>query len=104
MRPAVVGESDVAPGKTKIKVRVGVGEAVSVKRGVGVKVVVAVEVGIAAAVWEEAAFAVCTMKVLTAPGTGDGTMAGLATVGMQAIMSANAASPMERFFLLILLV
>lgn len=53
-----------------MNVGVSVGIGVSVLRGVGVVVAVAVEVGIAAAVLVEAAFDVCAMNVLTAPGTG----------------------------------
>jgi hypothetical protein len=54
----------------KITVAVSVEVGVSVLRGVGVSVAVGVDVGRAAAVLVEAAFEVCAMNVLTAPGTG----------------------------------
>jgi len=53
-----------------MNVAVSVGNGVSVLRGVGVTVAVGVDVGRAAAVLVEAAFDVCAMNVLTAPGTG----------------------------------
>ncbi len=50
------------------------------------------EVGNTAAVWVAAAFAVCTMKVLTAPGTAVGAEGVLAIAGMQAITKVTAPS------------
>ena len=70
---------------------VSVGVSVSVLRGVGVVVAVAVDVGIAAAVLVEAAFDVCTMNVLAAPGTGVETC-GAVNVGTHARISARAVN------------
>ena len=57
-------------GRININVAVSVGNGVSVLRGVVVIVAVGVDVGRAAAVRVDAAFDVCAMNVLTAPGTG----------------------------------
>lgn len=57
-------------GRININVGVSVGIGVAVLRGVEVIVTVGVDVGIAAAVRVEAAFDVCAINVLTAPGTG----------------------------------
>jgi hypothetical protein len=87
------------PGRMKINVFVGVGDAVSVAPGVYVNVAVAVEVGNAAAVCVDAAFAVCAMNVLIALGAAVGAKSGLAAVGRQAITHTNAINQINTFFL-----
>ena len=57
-------------GMIRINVGVSVGIGVALLRGVEVIVTVGVDDGIAAAVRVEAAFDVCAINVLTAPGTG----------------------------------
>lgn len=87
-----------SPGRMKINVFVGVGDAVSVAPGVYVNVAVAVEVGNAAAVCVDAAFAVCAMNVLIAPGAVVGAESGLAAVGRQAITHTKAINQINTFF------
>lgn len=77
---------------------VSVGVSVSVLRGVGVVVAVAVDVGIAAAVLVEAAFDVCAMNVLTAPGTGVETC-GAVKVGTHAKTTLRASNQASIFVL-----
>ena len=77
---------------------VSVGDGVSVLRGVGVIVAVGVDVGRAAAVRVDAAFEVCAMNVLTAPGTGVETD-GAVNVGTHARTRPRAINH-ERIFVL----
>ena len=72
-------------------VEVAVGSGVSVLRGVGLVLAVGVEEGSAAAVLVPAAFEVCAMKVLTAPGTGVETD-GAVNVGTQASIKLSATN------------
>ena len=83
----------------KITVFVVVGSGVSVFRGVGVNVSVDVDVGIAAAVCEEAAFAVCTIYVLTAPGTRVGIGGAEEKAGTHAMIKTRVVNQTEKFVL-----
>lgn len=83
------------PGRTKMKVAVGVDDTVAVARGVGVHVPVAEADGRDAAVNVDAAFAVCTMNVLIAFGSVVGN--GVATEGAHARIRISAASHRNRF-------
>lgn len=97
MLARVGAESDEAdPGRMKIKVMVGVGDGDAVLR-VGAKVAVDVDKGNAAAVRVAAAFAVCTMKVLIAPGSVVGN--GVPTEGAHARIRISAISHKNRFCL-----
>jgi hypothetical protein len=88
----------VKVGRRNMTVAVTVGDGVSVLRGVGVIVAVGVDVGKAAAVDVEAAFEVCAMNVLTAPGIGVETD-GAVNVGTQASIKLSAINH-ERIFVL----
>ena len=83
-------------GRINITVGVSVGNGVSVLRGVEVIVAVGVDVGKAAAVLVIAAFDVCAMNVLTAPGTGV-EASGAVKVGTQARISARAVNQIIYF-------
>ena len=83
----------------KITVFVAVGSGVSVFRGVGVKVSVDVDVGITAAVCEDAAFAVCTIYVLIAPGSSVGSGGADEKVGTHAMTKTRAVNQSENFIL-----
>ncbi len=85
-------------GRININVGVSVGSGVSVLRGVEVIVAVGVDVGIAAAVLVEAALEVCTMNVLTAPGTGV-EACGAANVGTHARTTLRAINQASIFVL-----
>ena len=88
--------NEVALGRIKTNVTVGVGEDVAVLRGVGVIPVGRAE-GKAAAVCVDAALAVCAMNVFTAPGSSVGM--GAATVGTHASINARATSKVNNLFL-----
>jgi hypothetical protein len=88
----------VSLGRINMNVAVSVGNGVSVLRGVVVIVAVGVDVGRAAAVRVDAAFDVCAMNVLTAPGTGVDTD-GAVNDGTQARTRLRAINH-ERIFVL----
>jgi hypothetical protein len=88
----------VRVGRRNITVGVSDGIGVSVLRGVEVIVAVGVDVGKAAAVLVMAAFDVCAMNVLTAPGIGVETC-GAANVGTHAKTRLSAINH-ERIFVL----
>ena len=83
--------------RIKITVAVAVGEGVSVTT-VGVMVGLGVRDGKDAAVCVLAAFTVCTINVLTAPGSTVGTD-GVTNDGAQAMISANAVIQTNNFVL-----
>jgi hypothetical protein len=85
----------VGEERIKITVDVNVGDGVSVFRGVGVRVAVSVDVGSTAAVWDAAAFAVCTINVLTAFGSAVGK--GVASDGAHATTSATIMNQNRNF-------
>ena len=85
-------------GRINITVAVSVGNGVSVLRGVEVIVAVGVDVGKAAAVLVMAAFDVCAMNVLTAPGTGVET-GGAVKVGTHAKTRLRAINQAINFVL-----
>jgi hypothetical protein len=85
-------------GMIRINVGVSVGIDVAVLRGVEVIVTVGVDDGIAAAVRVEAAFDVCAINVLTAPGTGVETD-GAVKDGTHAKTRLRAINQASNFFL-----
>lgn len=86
-------------GMRKVWIGVMVGSGVYVFRGVAVEVTVGVNVGIAAAVWTEAASAVCAIRTLIAFGSSGGMGVGVARDGTQPRISVRIVDQINSFIL-----